>query len=116
MEKKKKLKVTEEFVLTAYEAACGEWKARIEGEFPKLFVSTEDLVEGNWVFRKWSDGDEDIFLVESYSGGEKVRYVPGTLFRNGKMLYLEYSSNHELNAKDYRFVEQRVITNPKITE
>lgn len=49
-----KLEVTEEFVREAYDAACLEWRARIEKEFPSLFPNLEarvkELDEYNWFY------------------------------------------------------------------
>ena len=37
MNKAVKLTVSEEFLLSAYNAACADWKQRLEGEFPEVF-------------------------------------------------------------------------------
>jgi hypothetical protein len=36
-----------EFIKEGHAAACSEWKAKIEKEFPKLFVK-EELEVGKW--------------------------------------------------------------------
>lgn len=41
------MKVRNEFILEAHKAACSEWKAKIEKEFPKLFPKTVFEV-GEW--------------------------------------------------------------------
>ncbi len=43
-----KLEVSKEFVLEAHKSACGEWKGRIEKEFPELFKT--ELEVGNGIF------------------------------------------------------------------
>lgn len=35
----KKHEVSEEFLKEAYDAACNEWKEKLEKEFPKVFTS-----------------------------------------------------------------------------
>ena len=40
-------KSRKEFIKRAHSAACSQWKAEIENEYPKLFVK-EELVVGRW--------------------------------------------------------------------
>jgi hypothetical protein len=74
-DKANKLIVSKEFLLAAYNAACADWKQRLEGEFPEVFETDKyptligDLNEGEEI------GTAALYVkVRDMNTGEK-RYV-----------------------------------------
>jgi hypothetical protein len=72
--KQDKLIVSKEFLLAAYNAACADWKQRLEGEFPEVFETDKyptliDLNKGDQVYSA-----ELYVRIEGADG--KTRYQP----------------------------------------
>ena len=59
-----------EFIKKAHSAACSEWKANIEKEFPKLFKE-EALVVGKWYKRQIING---LWFVTRFENGCSYGY------------------------------------------
>lgn len=73
------LKVTEEFIREAHEAACSEWKSKIEKEFPELFKCElevgkwyKDPLHGNVIYCSKIANDGTLYGYGFVSGDFKV--------------------------------------------
>jgi hypothetical protein len=87
--------VSKEFLLAAYNAACADWKQRLEGEFPEVFETDKyptliDLNKGDQVYSA-----ELYVRIEGADG--KTRYQP----LNGVQIADGIADDHTLpvNAK-----------------
>jgi len=62
----KKLEVSKEFILEAYSSACPTWKAKLEKEFPTVFVK-EELELNRWYKSKNGSLIYPISLKEEFN-------------------------------------------------
>jgi hypothetical protein len=71
-------KISAEFVLEAHEAACAEWKAKIEKQFPELFKSKKIYPIGTKVLiSTTTSGTQEYMLVDIGSRGYLVHTKNG---------------------------------------
>jgi len=66
----KKLETTKEFVMSAHQAACSDWKRKIEEEFPSLF----EVKIGKWIKSKESEKLTMLKLFDAEFSGKTKGY------------------------------------------
>lgn len=56
------------FIKELHEESDEAWKEAIEKEFPKIFKEEDSYEVGEWVVRKWHDGDIDLVRIAEVKG------------------------------------------------
>lgn len=87
--------VDREFILEAYEAACGDWKARLETKFPTLFNTNR------YIGRHYKVGD--LSYSERKKGAERTQTA--LLGSEGIIVSEVYIMKAGLHNSPKRFVD-----------
>lgn len=67
----KKFSVDEEFIMSAYKAACGTWRSKLEGKFPELFTPPFKVGDRIVITRTWIESNIELntwYKRDAYRG------------------------------------------------
>jgi hypothetical protein len=82
---KKELTVPSEFVRQAHEAACSEWKLKIEKQFPELF-KVEEYPIGTRVMLSLCEGNSEFILASLKGDAYLIQLSSGIVWTSTKLM------------------------------